>query len=787
MGIFDFFNKTKQVADAYSDLTQGSSSPESVDKQENRSSSYDDKLKNASARWIQEGQEFKKAINKWLDTIYVDRKNPTEDCPEETRKDMAAYVISELIEFNKQGKHQEFRELFPPDNDPLLDEINSSGRWYNINKVCMLSDGSIIVKIGHSYEWEGVYMIQDDKFILIGSLIAFGFSHNRKYFAKVYDNKIDLHQEWDGPVICSLNLPEGMSMKSLGFVSIDVFSTGKSVVLTTKKGIFYIDEDQCQFIHGKLSEDEESEENEKEQAIVEAAANDENEPQRPATVPAEARWNAAEGEWESGKTNAQGNPVGEWKWWLAPKGYLCCATIYEGEDGEVMSYTRYHEDGTPSRIGRYIGGQPFGETIWLRSDNPTIEQYPPAAGKNVFKTVSIVKGGYTIEEHYYDKQGNEIQEAYISNTEISELIKQLGIMDRYYLDKNWKHLYEAADRLIESGDAEEDDKDQMNVVYYKAYAQYQLSGEQQPENLEDLADEIINLYSFSLWDYLKEDNIYRSALRFAYYIKAQIAINKNEYEEAWEELQNAFNESSPIDDEKELVPCYKMKDFLATKITLNEYVDEDKYVTLDYPHASISPDDQYIALGSYWGPHIIMKKENGVWIETAHIEARSSYPHATRFNYLLEEPSVALSSCHFSRSATVGIPVDQLENMEASAFDMDNESIFPIDEQKWIYSILEHPEGFMLGANDGYIWLKIVYNQAEYLHIGSTILSMDFSEDKKHLIVGTSGGQVIVLRWEDIIKEGTQSRRIDPYLITNLPVKDEKRYIFMAGQEPMVW
>lgn len=70
---------------------------------------------------------------------------------------------------------------------------------------------------------------------------------------------------------------------------------------------------------------------------------------KPESVPAEAVWNASENEWELGEKNDQGNNIGEWKWWLAPNGHLVSHVIYEGDSGQNFTYTRFHPDGTYSQ------------------------------------------------------------------------------------------------------------------------------------------------------------------------------------------------------------------------------------------------------------------------------------------------------------------------------------------------------------------------------------------------------------------------------------------------------
>ena len=139
--------------------------------------------------------------------------------------------------------------------------------------------------------------------------------------------------------------------------------------------------------------------------------NKKQEQDRPSTVPAEARWNADENEWEIGEYDEDGNMIGEWKWWLAPNGHLVCHTFFENDGSEDMTFTRFHQDGTFSQKGQYKDGVQHGEFISQQSVNETTEIYNPRDG---FKAVTTFDEGYVIEEHYFDKDGNEIGEPYIA-------------------------------------------------------------------------------------------------------------------------------------------------------------------------------------------------------------------------------------------------------------------------------------------------------------------------------------------------------------------------------------
>lgn len=98
------------------------------------------------------------------------------------------------------------------------------------------------------------------------------------------------------------------------------------------------------------------------------------EPKKPPGVPAEAKYDAASEEWELGKLDKKGKPVGEWRYWWRTTGHLCCVSIYE-DGGRKNTYSRFHPDGTYSVKGVEIDGKPVpGEVIYYqKSKNPTTE------------------------------------------------------------------------------------------------------------------------------------------------------------------------------------------------------------------------------------------------------------------------------------------------------------------------------------------------------------------------------------------------------------------------------
>ncbi|MCF7223633.1 hypothetical protein [Marilutibacter chinensis] len=221
-------------------------------------------------------------------------------------------------------------------------------------------------------------------------------------------------------------------------------------------------------------------------------------------------------------------------------------------------------------------------------------------------------------------------------------------------------------------------------------------------------------------------------------------------------------------------------------------------MSLSYPHVDVSADGRYIAGGEQDSSHLVFHEVDGVWTRMAEVEPRASYPCLARFNHLLADadgvpqPEVALASCHFSRSATLSLPLANLSpGFEASGYEADD-TLNYVDDRHWASSLLPSKVGYFIGANNGYIWMKSHRGyQFGYLHVGGSVLDLDLSEDRKTLLVASYNGQVVQFRAPDeevpmFISEKNVERP-DPYLITNSRLKDVKRHLFLIDEAPMVW
>src|SRR5581483_1725608 len=156
-------------------------------------------VKEASQRWITEGKSYKARLNDWLDSIYMDKKQPDEPCPEETRGDMAAYVLEQVKAYNEAGNYAELRQLFPPDNDPF--DWQSLNITHCISQVTILPDNRLVVTQGQWHEAQQVWVITNNTAVVVENVFMYGKSYDKKYFAKVYVDKIEVTEGWDGPLI----------------------------------------------------------------------------------------------------------------------------------------------------------------------------------------------------------------------------------------------------------------------------------------------------------------------------------------------------------------------------------------------------------------------------------------------------------------------------------------------------------------------------------------------------------------------------------------------------------
>jgi hypothetical protein len=221
-----------------------------------------DSVEAASERWIGEGRAYKKALNDWLDGIYIDRQDPTTPEPTESRQDMAGYVLEQIKAFNHRGEHARLRELFPPDNDPM----DWEGRTRAVSQAGFLPDGRIVCTTGMPHEPRQVHLLEGDAISMVEDAILFGRSQDKRYYARAYADRIEVRHGWDGEIVVTLPYPDsygeafarahpdvrdglrGLDGAAWRIHQLVVFPDGRRVAMAGAAGIFVLGERGAQLL-----------------------------------------------------------------------------------------------------------------------------------------------------------------------------------------------------------------------------------------------------------------------------------------------------------------------------------------------------------------------------------------------------------------------------------------------------------------------------------------------------------------------------------------------------------
>lgn len=131
-------------------------------------------------------------------------------------------------------------------------------------------------------------------------------------------------------------------------------------------------------------------------------------PPRPKGVPAAAQWIEAEQEWELAPKDARGKKHGKVTWWRRDATIVCeCEYAHGVAHG---AFTRYHDDGKPSRTGTFVKGKMHGIDTAYRSATPTTELAFPARsfGGRVWRYELDRDMDRVLASRWFDKRGRPV-------------------------------------------------------------------------------------------------------------------------------------------------------------------------------------------------------------------------------------------------------------------------------------------------------------------------------------------------------------------------------------------
>lgn len=190
---------------------------------------------------------------------------------------------------------------------------------------------------------------------------------------------------------------------------------------------------------------------------------------------------------------------------------------------------------------------------------------------------------------------------------------------------------------------------------------------------------------------------------------------------------------------------------------------------VSYPHAALSPNGRFVAMGTQDTAHIVIDRKTG---RRHQFETLSSYPHYAAFHH--DRPELVLSSCHGLYGS--GSRRVQLDGMVAGK----TKTVDTLDERAWVYGVATTNQGYLLADRSGYIWAKDFEGEQQwYCFLGSTLTAIAISPDRTKLLVGSFAGLVVEL---SLVEKSP-----DPWLLTDGPVKDLARWVFWQHHPPLIW
>jgi hypothetical protein len=201
------------------------------------------------------------------------------------------------------------------------------------------------------------------------------------------------------------------------------------------------------------------------------------------------------------------------------------------------------------------------------------------------------------------------------------------------------------------------------------------------------------------------------------------------------------------------------------------YPNDPLAINLDMEHGAVSHDGKLIAVGEQASQHFLFGASLDLLAE---VPPASEYPHYASFS---EDGSVvALNSCHFYNGATIGVATGEL----AGASSVDEAKSFPLHDGARIYAAVGRRDEFITGDAAGYLRAFSADGAYRWQHfIGSSVGSIDISDDRRTLAVSTYAGFLSIIR----LDAGHQQ----PYQIGNGNHLEERRWIFWKDETPLIW
>lgn len=134
-------------------------------------------------------------------------ENAGEEPVDVGRDELVPDVLNAIREANLNGETEKLRKQWPPAHAPFVDLLENKSQ--SISKVCFLSDGSILARIGSAFQEGKIVRIIGDDVTTVKGDVFFGVCPNKRFFCYSLYDGIEIRNGWDGDRIALCPWPKG--------------------------------------------------------------------------------------------------------------------------------------------------------------------------------------------------------------------------------------------------------------------------------------------------------------------------------------------------------------------------------------------------------------------------------------------------------------------------------------------------------------------------------------------------------------------------------------------------
>ncbi|UXY52138.1 hypothetical protein [Pseudomonas tohonis] len=205
----------------------------------------------ASQRWQRQTIAYARAINAYVEKGLREGWDNVGDEPSSAgREKLVPALLEALREANRNGRLDGLQATWPPAHAPLHEVLDEKGQA--IPLLALLDDGSIVARIGATWEPGRVVRIVGDRVEEVPGLGFFGACPHRRFYALAREAGVEVRDGWDGPVVLRCPWPrgdedalEGVELEAFAETPrptrLQPFPDGRRVLLVSGSGIFVLE------------------------------------------------------------------------------------------------------------------------------------------------------------------------------------------------------------------------------------------------------------------------------------------------------------------------------------------------------------------------------------------------------------------------------------------------------------------------------------------------------------------------------------------------------------------